>query len=82
MVLLYFLQVWRHEYVAAVMVLSQMYSLTYGLTLMCLSYVANLCSAMIRHCTNACSTKDAHCVTKETQTTDLASCLVGATHMA
>ena len=35
MVLLYFLQVQHHEYAVAVMVLSQMYSLTYGLTLTC-----------------------------------------------
>ena len=49
MVLLYFLQVQHHEYAAAVMVLSQKYSSTYGLTLTHLSYVANLGSATIRH---------------------------------
>ena len=48
MVLLYFLQVWCHEYGAVVMVLSRKYSSTYGLTLMHLSYVVNLSSAMIR----------------------------------
>ena len=48
-VLFYFLWVWCHEYAAAVMVLSQKYSSTYGLTLMHLSYVANLNSAMIWH---------------------------------
>ena len=42
----------------------------------------NLYVAMIRHCVNAYGTKDAHCVTKETQTTDFTSCLVGVTHMA
>ena len=48
-VLLYFLWVRHHKYVAAVMVLSQKYSSTYGLTLMRLSYAANLSSAMIWH---------------------------------
>ena len=47
-VLLYFLWVRRHEYAAAVMVLSRKYSLTYGLTLTHLSYAANLSGAMIR----------------------------------
>ena len=47
-VLLYFLWVRRHEYAAAVMVLSRKYSSTYGLTLMCLSYAANLSGATIR----------------------------------
>ena len=47
MVLLYFLHVQHHKYVAAVMVLSWKYSSTYGLTLMRLSYVANLSSVMI-----------------------------------
>ena len=47
MVLLYFLQVWHHKYVAAVMVLSQNYFSTYGLILMCLSYAANLSGTMI-----------------------------------
>ena len=47
MMLLYLLWVWHHEYVVAVVVLSQKYSSTYGLTLMCLSYVANLSGAMI-----------------------------------
>ena len=60
-VLLYFLRVRCHEYVVAVMVLSQMYSLTYSLTLMHLNYVANLCSAMIWCCANVYSTKNAHC---------------------
>ena len=46
-VLFYFLQVRRHEYAAAVMVLSQKYSSTYGLTIMRLSYVANLSGATI-----------------------------------
>ena len=48
-VLLYFLWVWRHEYAAAVMVLSRKYTSTYGLTLTRLSYVANLSSATIQH---------------------------------
>ena len=39
-VLLYFLQVQHHKYVVVVVVLSRKYSLTYGLTLMCLSYAA------------------------------------------
>ena len=60
-VLLYFLQVQHHEYAAAVMVLSWMYSLTYGLTLMHLSYAANLCGTIIWCCANAYSTKNAHC---------------------
>ena len=47
MVLLYFLQVRHHEYAAVVMVLSQKYSSTYGLTLTHLSYAANLSSATI-----------------------------------
>ena len=56
--------------------------LTYGITLICLSYAANLCGAMIRHCAKAYSTKDAHYVTKGTQTTDLTSCPVGVMHTA
>ena len=48
MVLLYFLWVQHHEYVAAVMVLSRKYSSTYGLTLTHLSYVVNLSCAMIQ----------------------------------
>ena len=48
MVLLYFLLVRCHEFAAAVMVLSQKYSSTYGLTLMRLSYVVNLSGATIR----------------------------------
>ena len=60
MVLLYFLQVWHHKYAAAVVVLSQMYSSTYGLTPTRLSYAANLSGAMIQHCTNAYGTKDTH----------------------
>ena len=60
-VLLYFLWVRCHEYAAAVMVLSRMYSLTYGLTLTRLSYAANLCSAMIWCCANAYGTKNTHC---------------------
>ena len=48
MMLLYFLWVRHHKYVAAVMVLSQKYSSTYSLTLMHLSYAANLSSATIR----------------------------------
>ena len=47
MVLLYYLWVRLHEYVAAVMVLSWKYSSTYGLTLTCLSYAANLSGATI-----------------------------------
>ena len=47
MVLLYFLRVRHHEYAVAVMVLSQKYSSTYGLTLTRLSYAANLSGAMI-----------------------------------
>ena len=47
MVLLYFLQVRHHEYMVVVVVLSQKYSSTYGLTLMHLSYAVNLSSAMI-----------------------------------
>ena len=47
-VLLYFLRVQCHEYAAAVMVLSRMYSSTYGLTLTHLSYAANLSGAMIQ----------------------------------
>ena len=76
------LRVWHHEYAAAVVVLSQKYSLTYDLTLTCLSYAANLCGTTIGHCANAYGTKDAHYVTKGTQTTDLTSCPVGVTHMA
>ena len=49
MVLLYFLQVQHHEYAAAVMVLSWKYSSTFGLTLTCLSYAANLSGATIWH---------------------------------
>ena len=48
-VLLYFLRVWHDEYAAVVVVLSQKYSSTYGLTLTCLSYAANLSGAMIWH---------------------------------
>ena len=48
-VLFYFLQVQHHKYAAAVMVLSQKYSSTYSLTLMHLSYAANLSGAMIWH---------------------------------
>ena len=48
MVLLYFLWVWCHEYAVAVVVLSRMYSSTYGLTLTHLSYAANLSGAMIQ----------------------------------
>ena len=48
-VLLYFLRVQCHEYPAAVMVLSQKYSLTYGFTLTHLSYAANLSGATIQH---------------------------------
>ena len=59
-VLLYFLRVQHHEYVVVVMVLSPKYSSTYCLTLMSLSYVANLNGAAIRHCTNIYGTKDAH----------------------
>ena len=81
-VLLYFLQVRHHEYEAAVVVLSWKYSLTYSLTLTRLSDAANLCGATIRCCTNAYGNKDAHYVTKETQTTDITSCPAGATHMA
>ena len=43
------LWVWDHEYAAAVMVLSQKYSSTYGLTLTRLSYAVNLSSATIQH---------------------------------
>ena len=46
---LLFLWVRHNEYAAAVMVLSQKYSSTYGLTLMRLSYAANLSGATIRH---------------------------------
>ena len=49
LVLVYFLWVWHHKYAAAVMVLSWKYSSTYGLTLMWLSYAANLSGAMIQH---------------------------------
>ena len=59
-VLLYFLWVQHHEYVAAVMVLSQKYSSTYGLTLTCLSYAANLSSATIQCAPNTYGTKDTH----------------------
>ena len=52
---------------AAVVVLSQSYSLIYSLML--LGYAVNLSGAMIGRCTNAYGTKDAHCVTKGTQTT-------------
>ena len=76
-VLLYFLWVQHHEYAAAVMVLSWMCSLTYGLTLTCLDYLVNLYGAMIRHCANAYGTKDTHCTTKGTQTTDVTSSPVG-----
>ena len=82
MVLLYFLRVRRHEYAAAVVVLSQKYSLTYGLTLTRLSYAANLYGTTIQHCANAYSTKDAHYITEGTQTTDITSCPAGAMHMA
>ena len=47
-VLLYFLWVRHHEYAVAVVVLSQKYSSTYGLTLMHLSYAVNLSSATIQ----------------------------------
>ena len=47
-VLLYFLWVQHYEYAVVVMVLSWKYSSTYGLTLMRLSYAANLSGAMIR----------------------------------
>ena len=47
-VLLYFLRVQCHKYAAAVMVLSQKYCSTYGLTLTRLSYAANLSGAMIQ----------------------------------
>ena len=40
-VLLYFLRVRHHQYVAAVVVLSWKYSSTYSLTLTCLSYAVN-----------------------------------------
>ena len=68
-VLLYFLQVWCHEYVAAVMVLSRKYSSTYSLTLTCLSYAANLRGATIRCYTDAYGTKDTHYRNEWTQTT-------------
>ena len=42
----------------------------------------NLYGATIWHCTNAYGTKDAHCVTKETQTTHFTSCPTGVTHTA
>ena len=45
-----------------------------------LDYTANLCSATIWCCKNVYSTKGAHYVTKETQTTDVTSCPVGAMH--
>ena len=48
MVLLYFLRVQHHEYVAVVMVRSRKYSSTYGLTLTRLSYAVNLSGATIR----------------------------------
>ena len=63
---------------AAVVVPSWSYSLIYDL--MCLDYVANLCSATIWHCANAYGTKDAHYITKETQTTDVTSCPAGVTY--
>ena len=69
MVLLYFLWVQCHKYVAAVVVLSQKYSSTYGLTLMHLGYAANLSGATIWCCTDAYSTKDAHYRNEWTQTT-------------
>ena len=59
-VLLYFLWVWCHEYAAAVVVLSRMYSSTYSLTLTHLSYAVNLSDATIQHCTGEYGTKDAH----------------------
>ena len=59
-VLLYFLQVQHHEYVVAVMVLYRKYSSTYGLTLMRLSYAANLSGATIQHCTRIYGTKVIH----------------------
>ena len=59
-VLLFFLWVRRHEYAVVVMVLSQMYSSTYSLTLTRLGYVANLSGATIRCCTHEHGTKDAH----------------------
>ena len=79
-VLLYFLQVRHRKYAAMVVVLSQKYSLTYGLTLTCLSYAAILCGTTIWCCTNTYGTKDAHYVTEGTQTTDLTSCLAGTMH--
>ena len=42
------------------MVLSQMYSSTYSLTLTRLSYAANISGAMIQHCAYTYGTKDAH----------------------
>ena len=60
MVLLYFLWVRRHKYAAVAVVLSRMYSSTYGLTLMHLSYMVNLSGIMIWHCTHTYSTKDTH----------------------
>ena len=45
-----------------------------------LDYATNLCSTTIRLCANAYCTKDAHYITKETQTTDVTSCPAGATH--
>ena len=59
MVLLYFLWVWYHKYVAEVVVLSRMYSSTYRPTLMHLSYAANLSSATIWRCTCTYGTKGA-----------------------
>ena len=59
----------HHEYVAAVMVLSQKYSSTYGLTLTHLSYAANLSSATIQCCTDTYGTKDADYRNEGTQTT-------------
>ena len=49
MVLLYFLWVRHHKYVAVVMVLSRKYSSTYSLTLTRLSYTVNISGAMIWH---------------------------------
>ena len=47
MALLYFLWVPHYKYAAGLVVLSQKYSSTYGLTQMHLSYTANLSGAMI-----------------------------------
>ena len=64
---------------AVVVVPSQRYSLIYSLTHF--DYAANLCGAMIRHCANAYGTKDAHYITKGTQTTNVTSCPAGTMHI-